>query len=240
MKSVARLLIAIGLCVAAWGQEKPVPAAPLNSIYVGAEGKYEAAPDTAVLSFNISAQENTSQAAYQRAAQAAEQVRALLRNQGLDPKQAEIGYFSLMPIYDYRSPKRKLVAYRVNTAATLKLRDFSKIGPLVQQLADMDVTENQTLNYTLENIDAAKKRAVEDALRKARESAQAAATAGGRTLGELSYASVDVFEPVMPVMARAAQAAPMRAQMAAPAPTEEFTPQTITVTANVKALFLLR
>ena len=34
-----------------------------NTVWVGADGKYEAEPDTAVVQFNISAQEDTLQAA---------------------------------------------------------------------------------------------------------------------------------------------------------------------------------
>src|SRR5437870_5513256 len=77
-----------------------------NTIYVGADGKFEAAPDTAVITFGISAQENTSRGAYDRAAQSSEQIRNLLRKNGIAPKQAEIGYFSLQPVYDYRTAKR--------------------------------------------------------------------------------------------------------------------------------------
>ena len=63
----------------------------------------------------------------------------------------------------------------------------------------------------------------------------------GRTLGDLSYASVDTFENpriVMPRMARAMAAAAPNA--ATPAPTEDSTPQTVTATAHVNALFSLK
>lgn len=224
--------------MAAKAQEKPAFTAPANSVYVGADGKFESAPDTAVITFNISAQNDSSRDAYERGRQAAEQVRQVLRKNGVDPASAEIGFFSLQPVYDYRTPKRKLVGYRVNTSVTVKLKDFTKVGPIVQQFADMDVTADQNLHYTLENIDAAKVRAVEDALQRARNSAAAVARAGGRTLGDLSYASVDVFEPVAPPI-------PMRAMKAEaagtpPPPTAEFAPQKITVTAHVNALFLLK
>jgi uncharacterized protein YggE len=111
----------------------------------------------------------------------------------------------------------------------------------VQQLDDTDITENQSVSYTLEDMDAAKTRAVEDAYRRARESAAAVARAGGRTLGELSYASVDTFENVHIVASMAGHPmANMRMEAAAPVPTEEFTPQNIVVTAHVNAMFTLR
>src|SRR5882724_2797752 len=225
-------------------QEHPAINAQANTVYVGADGKYEAQPDTALLQFNISAQEDSSKSAYERASKNAEQIRQILRANGVDPKSAEIGYFSVEPVYDWKQPKRKLVGYRVNASTTLKLKDFTKIGPIVQQLADTDVTDNQSLSYTLENIDAAKLKAVEDAYRRANDSAATVAKAGGRALGELSYASVDTFEQVRVIanMARGPMpmvAGAMRAQAEA-APTAEFSPQTIVVTAHVNALFVLK
>ncbi|PYX50521.1 MAG: hypothetical protein DMG79_05675 [Acidobacteria bacterium] len=117
------------------------------------------------------------------------------------------------------------------------MKDFSKVGPITQQLADANVSETQTLSYTLENIDEAKNKAVEDAYRRARNSADTLAHAGGRTLGELSYASVDTFENPRLVMPHPMRMSAMASAAATPAPTEEFTPQTVTVTAHVNALF---
>lgn len=241
---IAALAFSVVFSAIAPAQDRPAIAAQANTVYVGADGKYEAQPDTALLQFNISAQEDSSKAAYDRASKNAEQLRQILRTIGIDPKAAEIGYFSVDPVYDWKQPKRKLVGYRVNASTTLKLKDFAKIGPIVQQLADTDVTDNQSLSYTLENIDVAKQKAVQDAYRRANDSAQTIAKAGGRTLGELSYASVDTFEQVrvianmargpMPMMAGA-----MRVQAEA-APTAEFSPQTIQVTAHVNAMFILK
>lgn len=225
------------------GQEHPAITAQANTVYVGADGKYEAQPDTALLQFNISAQEDSSKAAYERASKNADQIRQILRANGVEPKSAEIGYFSVEPVYDWKQPKRKLVGYRVNASTTLKLKDFNKIGPIVQQLADTDVTDNQSLSYTLENIDAAKQKAVEDAYRRANDSATTVAKAGGRSLGELSYASVDTFEQVRVIANMARGPAPMMAgalRVGEAAPTAEFSPQTIVVTAHVNALFVLK
>src|SRR5438046_182963 len=239
MKFPAALLILVVLTTLATAQEHPAITAQPNTVFVGADGKFEANPDTAVMQFNISAQEATSREAYDRASKAAEQVRQILRSNGIEPKSAEIGYFSLQPVYDYKTAKRKLVGYRVNANVSLKLKDFSKVAPIVQQLADTDVSENQSLNYTLEDIDAAKAKAVEDAYRRARESAAAIARGSGRTLGELSYASVDTFENVRP-MPMAQSMMRMNVAGAAPAPTEEFTPQSVSVTAHVNAMFNLK
>jgi len=240
MKSALILFTLCMLTTLSFAQEHPTVTAQPNTVYVGADGKFESAPDTAVIQFNISVQENTSQAAYEHASKDAEQVRQVLRANGIDPKTAHIGFLSVQPMYDWKNPKQKVIGYRVTTDVTLKLKDFSKIGPITQQLADANVSETQTLNYTLENIDEAKNKAVEDSYRRARNSADAVARASGRTLGELSYASVDTFENPRIVGPRMARPMAAMANAAPPAPTEEFTPQTITITAHVNALFNLK
>jgi uncharacterized protein YggE len=233
---LAVLLAATSL---AFGQDRPTVTAQPNTVYVSADGKFEANPDTAVVQFNISAQKNKSREAYDRASQAAEQVRQILRSNGIDPKEAQIGTFSIQPVYDYSNAKQKLIGYRVNADVTLKLKDFAKVAPVAQQFSDMDVTGNQSVNYTLEEIDVAKTKAVEDAYRRARLSAAAIAKAGGRTLGDLSYASVDTLENVR-VQPVHMGMQPMAKLQAAPAPTEEFTPQEVSVTAHVNAVFNLK
>jgi len=191
------------------------------------------------MQFNISAQEDNLQAANTRASKAAEQVRQLLRTNGLDPKQAQMSNFSVQPVYDYKNPKRKLVGYRVDSNITIKIKDFSKIGPITQGLADMDVTGNQSLSYILDDMDAAKIKAVEDALQRAHAEANAVARGGSRTLGELSYASVDTYEQPRPMPMMMAKSVTMNAQ-ASPSPTEDFGAQRVTVTAHVNAMYNLK
>jgi len=235
--TLAGLVLAFS-AIAGVAQERssgPIP----NTVLVGADGKFEADPDTVLVQFNIASQSDTLQAANDRAKQAAEQVRELLRKNAIDPKQAQIGQFVVSPVYDYKTPKRKLVGYRVNSGISVKLKDFAKVGPVTQDLFDLDVTDSQSVSYILEDMDLAKVKAVQVAMERTKHLANAVAQSSGRAVGTMSYASVDVTEPspIFRPMFRAA--APMGAQ-AAPPPTEEFTPQKITVTAHVNALYNLQ
>jgi uncharacterized protein len=236
----ALAVFAAGISLA---QTVPTITAQANTVYVGADGKYEASPDTAVLHLDIATQQETARAAYDRVSAAAEQVRKVMRDNGLDPKTAQVGFYAVQPIYDWKNPKRKILGYRVVTSVTLKLHDLgkmeSKIGALTEQLANIEDAQNQTLSYSLEDVEQAKAKATEDALKKARNQAAVVATTGGRTLGDLLFASVDVSQPVIiPMMAQPVMARAMGAE-AAP-PTTQFTPQTVTVTAHVNAMFALK
>jgi len=227
--------IALGRTAVAQEQRNtsPIP----NTVWVGADGKFESEPDTAVVQFNIAPQEKKLQDAMQKATQVAEQVRQLLRSNGIDPKDAQFSRFATQPVYDYSNGQHKLVGYRVEANISVKVKDFAKIGPISEGLGTLEVT-NTSISYELENKDAAKIKAVEDALRKARDEANAVAQSSGRSLGELSYASVDTFEPqpIRPLM----QKAMIAGAEAAPPPTAEFGAEKITVTAHVNALYNLK
>ena len=80
---------------------------------------------------------------------------------------------------------------------------------------------------------------MQDALRRAHDEANAVAQAGGRGLGELSYASVDTFEPqpVRPMMMKAQNAA---CHSFNPPADRRIQCEKITVTAHVNALYGLK
>src|SRR4029077_18509191 len=107
---------------AAFAQEHPTVTAQQNSVYVGADGKFESAPDTAQIQFSVSVQDETSQVAFQRASKHVDHVRQVLRANGIDPKSANIGFLSVQPVYEWK-PKQHVVGYRVTTDVTLKLKD---------------------------------------------------------------------------------------------------------------------
>jgi len=240
MNSVFKLLVLLVVSASAL-QAQTIPAitAQPNTVYVGADGKFEAAPDTAVLRLDLASQQDTSRAAYDKVAAAADQVRKIMRDNGLDPKLAQVGFYAVQPMYDWKNPKRRVVGYRVDTTVTLKLRDFAKIGALTEQLANIEEAQNQSLSYDLDDVEQAKAKATDDAFKKARAQATAVATAGGRALGELVFASVDVNQPVVVPM-RAQGMMARTAAAATPAPTAEFTPQNVTINAHVSAVFALK
>src|SRR6266478_7646971 len=99
MKSLALILCAVLMLAAFAVAQAPTLTALPNTVFVGADGKFETAPDTALIQFNISAQADTAKAAYDQAAKEAEATRQVLRANGIDPKSAEIGFFSLNPQY---------------------------------------------------------------------------------------------------------------------------------------------
>jgi hypothetical protein len=145
----------------------------------------------------------------------------------------------MAPVYGW-DPRRKLIGFQANSHVTIKVHDFNKLGPLIDSFSQVDTSDSINLSYTLENIESAKAKAVEDAYRKARNNAEALARAGGRTLGAMSYASVDANEFIPQPRPMMMKAQHMVNDSAAPSPLQDFTPSKITMTAHVNVLFLLK
>ena len=87
MKTFLSVLFAAIIVVSsASAQDRPAVTAQANTVFAGANGKFEANPDAAFMQFNISAQAETSRAAYDQAtSKSAEQVRQILRPTALSP-----------------------------------------------------------------------------------------------------------------------------------------------------------
>jgi uncharacterized protein YggE len=168
-------------------------------------------------------------------------MRQALRSAGIDPQTAELSSYNLEPVIDYRNPKQKVVGYRVQTSVTVKIKDFTKVGPAVQALSPIQETSGESLSYTLDNMDAAKKQAIARAYQRAHDYAEELAKSAGRSLGALSSASVDIQQPspIRPMVMRAA-VAEVNGAAAPPPPTEGFQEEKIRVTAHVNAQFTLQ
>src|SRR3954462_7477190 len=101
MKFAFALSVILFASAGVLAQEHPAVTAQPNTIYVGADGKFDANPDTAQIDFNVSAQEDNSRAAYDHASKSVEQIRQILSNNGIEPKTAQVGFFAIEPVYDY-------------------------------------------------------------------------------------------------------------------------------------------
>lgn len=206
---------------------------PPDTIDVSVQGRFEAQPDTAVLGIDIRGQNRDLKKAYADAQKQAEQVRTLLRQQGIPADEAQLGSYQVQPNIDWKT--HKLIDYTVATQVEVDLKDFAKIGPLVDAAGEAGLPAFDRVSFELKDMQKAREQAIADGYHKALAEARQLAQLAQRGIQKLQYASVDVAEPgpiyPRPVMMARAVAG------AVPAPTEQFTPQKITVTAQVRASF---
>jgi uncharacterized protein YggE len=132
----------------------------------------------------------------------------------------------------------------------LKVRDFAKIGPILDASVEDGVTDFRSLTYSLADEEAAKKKAVAEAMQRAIGRAATALEQKGQKLGALRYMSLDVKQvygvatlETLSTTVEATEASGsglFRERKAAPPPMPSQQPQKITNSASVQCAFQIQ
>jgi uncharacterized protein YggE len=219
-----------------------------DTLVVQAEGTYEADPDLATLTFDVSSQEKDLKQAYDAATQSMQRIVTLAERNNLKKEDVSSGVLTVAPLYGVERKKRAR-AYFVRGQIVVKVHDFSLIGPLLDGSVEEGIVDLRSLTYTLVDEEGAKQRAIALAMQRATGRANAALEQKGQKVGPLRYASVDVKQLMgvarlesAPTPAQsspvAAQRALVRYEMRSPGPPlPPVAPQKITVSATVQCAF---
>ncbi len=195
MKSIALPLSLVFLMALPSAAQNPEVKFIADTLVVQTEGTYEADPDLATLEFNISTQEKELKRAYDNATQSMRRIVDLAERNGLRKEEVSTGVLTVVPQYE-GDRKRKTRSYFVNGKVLLRVRDFSKIGAILDEAIQDGITEFRSLTYSLADEEAAKQRAVAEAMHHAIGRATVALEQKGQKLGPLRSASLDVKQLV--------------------------------------------
>jgi uncharacterized protein YggE len=75
---------------------------------------------------------------------------------------------------------------------TLRVHDFSKLGPILEGSVEDGITDFRSLTYSLSDEEPAKQKAVAEAMKHALGRATAALDSKGQKVGSLRFANLDV------------------------------------------------
>ena len=220
-----------------------------DTIVVQADGKFEADPDLATVTFQISSQEKEMKRAYDAASQSIQRIFSIAERNGLKKDEISTGFVSVVPIYE-GDRKKRARSYFVQSQVTLRVRDFGKVGPILDESVLDGVTDLRSLTYSLADEEAAKQKAVAEAMRHAIGRASAALEQKGQKLGTLRYMSVDVKQlaavaQLQPYLANEvvevlASTGEKRYATPPPAPPPPASPDKLSVTASVQCAFQIQ
>ncbi|MGE0544562.1 MAG: SIMPL domain-containing protein [Dehalococcoidia bacterium] len=199
---------------------------------VQGQGVVTARPDVAIITMGAVVRRDTAEQAFTDANTAAGSLTQFLRSQGIAERDITTRQFSLSPEFTRGEgdAEPRLVAWRGTNILSVKVRDFSTIGAVIDGAVQILGSDAQIsgITFTIENTDAVAGQAREQAVAEARARAeQLAAAAGVRLIRILSITETSAPLP-RPVAADVA-AAPVARAVAEVAPGE----QTITVSVEV-------
>ncbi len=162
-----------------------------DTLVVQADGTFDADPDWATLTFQIFAQDKDIKRAYDTATRSMQRIVDIAQRNGLAGGDIRSGVLTVSPIYE-GDRKKRARSYYVQGQEVVKVRDFAKIGPILDASVEDGITDFRSLTYSLADEEAAKKKAVAEAMQRAIGRAATALEQKGQKLGALRYMSLDV------------------------------------------------
>lgn len=205
-------------------------------ITVTGEGQSDVAPDMAIVDLGVVKDGKTAREALDANNKAMAEVMKALKDAGIAERDLQTSGFTISPQYHFPQNENGenkppvLVGFQVANMLSLRIRDLAKLGAILDQTVTLGVNQTGGIRFTNDKpesaISEARKRAVEDAIAKAKELTQAAGIGLGRVL-EMSETS---YRPQPVPMMRSAMAKDFAAEAVPVAAGETSYSVNVTVT----------
>lgn len=180
-------------------------------ISVSETAQIQARPDLAAVSFGVVTEDPDAARSAQANATTTNAVINAITAFGIPRKDIETIQYSISPIIDYKPNPPVTTGYRVSNTVRVKIRDLSKIGSLIDVAVKAGANNVQGVDFSIENPEPLRFKALTKAISLARRKAQLMAADLGVKLGRVISASESVgVQPrpyIGPMYARA-EAAP--------------------------------
>ncbi len=147
----------------------------LRTIRVTGEGKVQAVPDMARVSFSILTSHEDQVEALNENNKKADQVITYLKEQGVEEKNIQTIGFNVQPIYD-RHPETfvrdKIIRYEVSNRVEVELKDLEKANTIIDGAIRSGANRVNNFQFLIEDETELRKQAREKAVKEAEEKAQ--------------------------------------------------------------------
>ncbi|MFH0874186.1 MAG: SIMPL domain-containing protein [Candidatus Komeilibacteria bacterium] len=191
------------------------------TISVTGEGKVQAVPDVAKVSFGYTVTKNTVAEAQKDNTDKMNTFIAAVKKEKVDAKDIKTSNFSVNPTYDYVDGRQVPRGFTVSQNIDVTLRDTSKAQAIIQLAGDNGLNQVGNLQFTVDNPQNFLADARKIALKQAKDNAKAIADNAGFKLGRL----MSYYENTQPYtnqpMYAMDKATGMGGGVAVPAPTIE-------------------
>jgi len=171
---------------------------PVPRILVSGQGSANVAPDMAVLSLTVTREADSAREALDASSATMHDVLEAMRAEGIEARDLQTSNFSIQPRYSQpavgRSGQReapRIVGYTVRNSLTVRIRDISALGAILDRSVTLGVNEGGNIMFTNADPSAAIEQARIMAVQQAVAKAQTLATAAGVEAGRI----LEISEP---------------------------------------------
>ena len=232
LKSLLALSLALGVTAMANAQPERQE---IPSIVVTGNGIVRADPDVAYVRLGVTSRARNAREAQAQTNAAIAKFYDALAALRIDRKDIQTSQLTLNPYYENQPNQMPRIAgYEASNVLTVRLTDFSKIGPVIDAGVDTGVNNMQGVSFGIVDDTRARLEALRNATREARAKAEAIASALGVQLGDVLMVNEGGgYIPPMPMYDRG-MVAEMKSEGAIVSPGQ------MDVNANVTIRFAIR
>ena len=170
-----------------------------EGIWVSGQGEVTATPDIATLSLGVEVQAESVATAREQAAEAMDEIMAVLADNGIAEKDIQTQHFSIYPVtrWDKDDEEQVIVGYRVTNTVSAKIREIDKAGTIIDTVAAAggDFTRINSIYFSVDDPSDYYEEAREEAMADAKAKAEQLAELAGGSLGKATYISESSYAP---------------------------------------------
>jgi len=149
------------------------------------QGKVEVKPDTVFIDLGVSTNNSaTPQEAQKTLTQVNNGIITILGKMDVPKSNIQTSNFSIYP--NYGPTGQEITGYNGNVTLTVKLSDASKVGTVIEQATQAGANQVQNTRYEVENPDAYRQKARDEAIKNAKEQASMLSKTLGIKLGRVT------------------------------------------------------
>ncbi len=147
------------------------------TITISGVGDVYAKPDIGLVTLSVVTEAKTVAQAMTENTSKMNGVISFVKKQGVEEKDLKTTNFNISPRYEYNSKTgvRTLVGYEITQSLQAKIRDLSKIGAILEGATEFGANEVGNLQFTIDDEDALKIQAREEAIKEAKSKAESLA-----------------------------------------------------------------
>lgn len=210
---VVPIVAALGGPIAVDSQQPATGSSSLPQIVVSGSGEIRVTPDRAVINIGVYSRATTAAAAARENARKQQAIIDTIVAMGVAREQISTTQFSVHPEMRHipQSGRNEITGYAVNNTVRVEIRRLEQVAPAIDAALGKGANQINSLDFIVFNTDEPRRRALTQAIERARLDADAMARAAGGSLGALlelstGYAQIPIVRRDMMEMAAAGRA----------------------------------
>jgi hypothetical protein len=158
-----------------------------ETITVSGYGRVYAAPDVAEITFGVqTGRQPTSQAAIEVLEENMNSIISAVQEAGVKAEDVSTEYLWLNPAYDWVDGQQINRGYEANQSLRVTVRDTEKVSSILGTATSAGANQVNGVNFTIDDFDALRSQAREQAITKAKQKGGEIASSLGVSLGEIT------------------------------------------------------